>query len=365
MGWRDSINQNLAQSNSLTIELSDPKSQYVLPGTVLSGHVVVRPVKPLTVGSLCITLYGISDAHILRQIGTIQNHFFGRGFLFQEIQTVATGPLTLEPIDGGSSAYRYPFSFTVPETTRSMKENTANVINKWKPKPPFLGAEEMHPLPPRLESKGKSPFGFHESTVSYRLDATCEKTKGGTSPMWLPQMAKDVQFFPVRAQQMPDIGSRPLTSQPHSLKSRQQFSFIIELPSIAYPGGPFPLRVGQSGVTGLRLTSLEVKLQGRLVTRGRNILFGDKVAEEKKEVTVANWANLDLPLAPELGTLQATVPQGIIPTFRSFTVALPEYLVLIKYQVNARSEVVKGEIREGSLHILSPISKYGGKSITK
>lgn len=61
-----------------------------------------------------------------------------------------------------------------------MKEKTANFINKWQPRAPFKGVEEMHPLPLTMDSRGKDLFGGHESSVSYRLDVTCEKTKKGT-----------------------------------------------------------------------------------------------------------------------------------------------------------------------------------------
>ena len=359
MGWRDSVNQNLAQSNSMSIEFAnnlDPKAQRVVPGTVLSGHVVVRPIKPLNVGSLRITLYGISDAHILRKISTIQNHFYGRGFLFHEILTLASGPLSLDPVAEGSPGYRYLFSFTMPEMTSSMKENTANVINKWKPAPPFAGAEEMHPLPPTLESRGKSLLGYHESSVSYRLDATCEKTKGGTSTIWLPQVATDLRFFPIRAEQNPNPRCVALKCQPQSLKAGGQCTFLLQVPSVTYPGGPFPILVGCDGVAGANLTNLEVKLKGEVETRARNLLFGEKVVAERREIDLANWKNLGVPLVQELGTLNAIVPQGITPTFRSFTVALSEYRVIIKYTIQLGAEVVRGEVKEGSVQIMSPLS---------
>ena len=49
-----------------------------------------------------------------------------------------------------------------------MEENMVNTINKWKPRPPFLGAEEMYHLPPTLMSRGRNLFGYHKSSVTYR-----------------------------------------------------------------------------------------------------------------------------------------------------------------------------------------------------
>ncbi|MCJ1279597.1 hypothetical protein MMC21_007421 [Puttea exsequens] len=153
----------------------------------------------------------------------------------------------------------------------------------------------MHPLLPTLESKGKNLFGWHESPVSYKLDVTCEKTKGGTTSMWLPQVIKDLRFLPLRAE--PTLNPRfvPINGQPHSLIMGGKFAFL-QFPSAAYPGGPFPIQAGCQGVAGAQLTGLEVRVEGELATRGRNVLFGEKVATENKEIVVVNWTNLSVPL---------------------------------------------------------------------
>ena len=146
-----------------------------MPGTRLSGHVVVRNPQPLSISELQITIYGISEVTLLRKISTIKNYFFGRGVLFQEITVLLRGPITLEPTQEG---HRYPFSFVLPENTKRMAENDANFINKFKPRPPFAGAQEMHALPPSFRCHKKVHLGYHEISVLYRLNVTCTKGPG-------------------------------------------------------------------------------------------------------------------------------------------------------------------------------------------
>ena len=163
MGLRDKILTGVEQSKSLQIEFDsffNPDKHFAQPGTRLSGHVVVRNPQPLSIGELRITVYGITDATIRLGVNTIQKYFFGRGFLFQEITTILQGPITLEP---SSTGHRYPFGFTMPGMTKSMAENNANFINKFKPRPPFARAQGMHPLPPSFRCYKKLPYGHHES----------------------------------------------------------------------------------------------------------------------------------------------------------------------------------------------------------
>lgn len=147
MGLRDKIVKGVEQSKSLQIEFDDgfdPTQNCAIPGTRLSGHVVVYNPQPLSIGELRMTVYGISEATILRKISTIRNHFFGCGFLFHEITVLLHGPITLEPTGSG---HRYPFSFMLPKSTEPMAKNNANFVNKFKMRPPFSGAQEMHALP--------------------------------------------------------------------------------------------------------------------------------------------------------------------------------------------------------------------------
>ena len=95
---------------------SIPKTQFAVPGNVISGDVVVRNPQPLSIGELRITIYGITEATILRKIGTIKNYFFGRGFPIPGDHCADQRPRsTLQPNQDG---YRYPFSFTMPEMTK-------------------------------------------------------------------------------------------------------------------------------------------------------------------------------------------------------------------------------------------------------
>ena len=126
------------------------------------------------------------------------------------------------------------------------------------------------------------------------------------------------------------------------MKTSGQFTFVLQVPSVAYVGGPFPLLLGCDGAVGGQLVSFEVRLLDEVMTRGRNVLFREKIATEKREIVVANWTNLSVPLMQEVGTLHAVVPQDLMPTFDSFTVALPEYHVAIEYTVKVGAEVVKG-----------------------
>lgn len=89
MGLRDKIAQGIEQSKSLQIEFDQrfqPRKAVRSPGN--------RALRPR---SSCATrnrsrsassgspVYGISDPTIQRKLSTINNYFYSRGFLFQEI----------------------------------------------------------------------------------------------------------------------------------------------------------------------------------------------------------------------------------------------------------------------------------------
>lgn len=89
-------------------------------------------------------------------------------------QILHTGQTTLEP-RVAAGAHAYPFTFTISPTTLPMKENDAYMVNRWKAEPPFLGHEEMHPLPPTFQAYRKSLMGSQQAVVRYSLEATCVK----------------------------------------------------------------------------------------------------------------------------------------------------------------------------------------------
>ena len=171
MGLRNKIAQGVSQSQSLQIEFDPngfhPEKQFALPGTVFSGYVVVRNPQSLSISELRITIYGISDATILRKLSTIRNDFYSRGFLFQEISVLLQGPVTLEPTQEG---YRYPFRFTMPENTSPMRQNERNFVYRFHPRLQFAGPQEMHPLPPTFSCGKKVLFGFHDRIDRLPLD---------------------------------------------------------------------------------------------------------------------------------------------------------------------------------------------------
>ncbi|CAF9937108.1 MAG: hypothetical protein HETSPECPRED_010556 [Heterodermia speciosa] len=135
-GLRNKIAQCVSQSQSLQIEFDPngfhPEKKFAFFGTVLFGHVVLRNPQPLSINELRITIYGISDATILRKQSTIRNDFYSQGLFFQEISVLLQGPVILEPTQEG---YRYSFRFTMPENTSSMRENEGNFIYRFHPRP--------------------------------------------------------------------------------------------------------------------------------------------------------------------------------------------------------------------------------------
>lgn len=149
--------------------------------------------------------------------------------------------------------------------------------------------------------------------------------------------------MPIRADQTPD--PKP-ASLPQPLKQAAgQFTQHIQVPSIAYAGGPFSIQVGCEGMAGAQLTDLGVRLEGDVATRGRRFLFENKVATEKKQVVVANWTGMNVALGQECRNLQAMMPQVVTLRFRSFTVALPEYKVAIEYEAMVRGGVAMGGVK--------------------
>ncbi|KAI4232938.1 MAG: hypothetical protein L6R40_007260 [Gallowayella cf. fulva] len=363
MGLKDRLNQNLQLSQCMTIEFTNglnPDSQLCIPDTRLTGFVIVRNPKVLSVGEIRITIYGISDAYIHRSIHGIRADFYGRGFLFQQIRTLTGTPVNLQPnLEPG---HRFPFDFTLPQHTMPMTENTANKINKWQTKECFAGAPDMHTLPPTCKFYKKALLGFTESSVSYRVDATCTKIKGGSS--WLPQTSRTLLFSPARTNQNPESRLQPVNSQ-HQMRSGQALNVLLYIPTISYAGGPFPVMIACQGVpfqSIVSLTSLTIKLEGITLTRGRSLLFGEKESSEKQDIILAEANSLSLPISSVTTNLMERgfrlgVPQNIIPSFKSFTVTQMPYIVHISYTFRAGDEMIKGRAPNSQVDVLPAVFK--------
>lgn len=265
------------------------------------------------------------------------------------------GPVTLEPNQDG---YRYPFSFTMPEMTKPMAENEANFINKFKPRPPFLGAKEMHPLPPSFGCKKTVLFGYHESSVRYHLDVTCTKAPKGGS-FWLPQTGSIFKFSPSRGEQNPNPAWQPVGSA-HQLKSGGTLQIYFQVPSIACAGSPFPLHVNvETPNTSIAtiLTDLEVVFVGTSITRARSFLLGEKSAEDQVERVIAKLQNLNVALGHAARSMEdvgvpLVIPGPTTPCFSSFNVCQMPYSVKIRYGLLVGSERLKGTVTTRQLQLL-------------
>ncbi|KAL8984105.1 MAG: hypothetical protein Q9205_001843 [Flavoplaca limonia] len=361
MALKDRPNQSLQLSECMTIEFAngfDPERQLCLPGTQIAGHVVIRNPNVLSVGAICITLYGISDANIHRSVSGIRADYHGRGFLFQEIKDLTESPTNLEV--NLESGHRLPFEFTMPASTIPMSENTKNMINKWQRKERFAGAQDMHPLPPTFSSHARAMLGHTDSSVSYRVDATCTKIKGGSS--WLPQTSRTLQFSPARSEQNPDPRLQIVKAQ-HRTKSAQGLTVSLHIPSVTYVGGPFPVLIaceGTSSSTPIILTSLEILLEGICLTRGRSLLFGEKESSEKSNIPIISSIDITFNTGSEPLTLMGAgfgsgIPQNLVPTFKSFTVTHMPYIVHASYTVRVGDETIKGKVPDSQVEILPGI----------
>ena len=71
---------------------------------------------------------------------------------------------------------------------------------------------------------------------------------------------------------------------------------MVQIPIIAFGGGPFPILIGDDGASGMQLTQLEVRVKAELMTRAKSVLLGQKIATEKREVVLDDWTNLGSPL---------------------------------------------------------------------
>ncbi|KAL8799883.1 MAG: hypothetical protein Q9182_005566 [Xanthomendoza sp. 2 TL-2023] len=340
----------------------NPDSQLCNPDTRLTGFVVVRNPKVLSVSEIRITLYGISDAYIHRKISGIRADFYGRGFLFQEIKTLTETSVNLEPnLEPG---HRFPFDFTFPRTTTPMTENTANKINKWQTTDCFAGAQDMHPLPPTCKFYKKALLGFTESSVTYRVDVTCTKMKGGSS--WLPQSSRTLLFSPTRTEQYSQPRLQPVQSH-QQMRSGQVLNLVLHLPSTSYPGGPFPVMIACEGVpiqSPVILTSLEIKLEGITLTRGRSLLFGEKESSEKQDILLAAASSLLLPIGQMATNLMEKgfrlgLPQNTIPSFKSFTVTQMPYIVHISYTLRIGDDMIKGKAPKSQVSVLPAMFRAG------
>lgn len=358
MGLKDRLNQSLQLSECMTIEFAngfDPERQLCLPGTRIAGHVVIRNPKVLSVGAIRITIYGISDAYIHRSVSGIRADYYGRGFLFQEIKDLTESPTNLEV--NLESGHRLPFEFTMPANTMPMSENTKNIINKWQRKVCFAGAQDMYPLPPTFSSHARAMLGHTESSVSYRVDATCTKIKGGSS--WLPQASRTIHFSPARSEQNPEPRLQIVKAE-HRTKSAQGLTVSLHVPSVAYVGGPFTAMIaceGASANTPIILTSLEIILEGICLTRGRSLLFGEKQSSEKSNIPIISSKDFAIKIGSEPLNLMSAgfrsgIPQNLVPTFKSFTVTQMPYIVHTSYTVRVGDETIKGKVPDCQVEIL-------------
>ncbi|KAI4102552.1 MAG: hypothetical protein LQ339_004569 [Xanthoria mediterranea] len=342
----------------MTIELGNgfnPESHLCLPGSRLTGHVVIRNPKVLSVDVVRVTIYGISDAYIHRSISGIRADFYGRGFLFQEIKNLTASPVTLEPnLEAG---HRLPFEFTVPSNTTPMSENTKNFTNKWQRRESFAGAQDMHTLPPSFSSRTKALLGHTDSSISYRIDATCTKAKGCTS--WLPQASMPLHFSPTRSEHNPEPRLQTVRSQ-HQTKSTHAPTILLHIPSISYAGGPFPVMMACEGLlstAAVILTSLEIRLEGIRLTRGQSFLFGEKECSEGHDIPIIASKDFSINIGPEPISLmnagfRSGIPQNAVPTFKSFTVTQMPYIVHTSYTVRIGNETIKGKAPNSQVKML-------------
>ncbi|KAI4209105.1 MAG: hypothetical protein LQ349_009577 [Xanthoria aureola] len=327
----------------MTIELGNglnPESHLCLPGSRLTGHVVIRNPKLLSVEVIRVTIYGISDAYIHRSISGIRADFYGRGFLFQEIKNLTASPVTLEPnLEPG---HRLPFEFTIPSNTTPMTENTKNFINKW----------QRNPSPALL--------GYTDSSISYRIDATCNKAKSGTS--WLPQASMPLHFSPARSEHNPEPRLQTVKSQ-HQTKSAHAPTILLHIPSISYAGGPFPVMIACEGIPStipVILTSLEIRLEGIRLTRGRSFLFGEKECSKGQDISIIALKDFSINIGPAPINLmnagfRSGIPQNAVPTFKSFTVPQMPYIVHTSYTVRIGDETVKGKAPDSQVEMLQGV----------
>ncbi|KAL8868349.1 MAG: hypothetical protein Q9174_005048 [Haloplaca sp. 1 TL-2023] len=353
MGLKD----NLKLSECITLEFTgfNPDQHVLLPGHKLKGQVVIRNAKVLSVGEIRVTLYGISDAYIHRSISGIRADFYGRGFLFQEIKTLTSNPTTLQP--ASDSSHRLPFEFTMPRSTSPMTENEANTINKWKTKPSFAGASDMHLLPPTCNFHKKALLGHTRSSVSYRVDATCTKIKGGTS--WLPQAGQTLFFSPTRESADWDPQSASVTSH-HQLQASRVLVLTWHIPSVVHLGGAFPLSIAHTGVPSeipVTLTALDVRLEGTCVTRGRSLLFGEKVSSEQQTITLFSRKDLAVPIKAPVTDLNAAglsieMPKNVTTTFQSFTVSQLPYVATVSFTLRVGNETISGKPWNDGIKVL-------------
>ncbi|KAL8994322.1 MAG: hypothetical protein Q9169_005670 [Polycauliona sp. 2 TL-2023] len=344
----------------MTIDFANgfnPDHQLCLPGSRMTGHIVLRNPKVLAVEVIRITIYGISVTFIHRTMLGVPADFYGRGFLFQEIKNLTSSPVNLEP--NLNPGHRLPFEFTMPSTTVPMPENTKNMINKWQAKGFFAGAQDMHTLPPTFSSHKKAMLGYTQSSVSYRLDATCVATKGGTSSSWLPQASRTLHFLPARAEQNPDPRLQIIKSQ-HQTRTGQSFTLLLHIPSVSYVGGSFPVLVACENLspsTPVTLTSLEVQIEGHRLTRGRSLLFGEKESSESHEFSIIAAKACSISLGPEVidlmnAGLRSGIPMNAVPTFTSFTVTQKPYVVRGSFTLRVGNEVIKGKVPDCQVEML-------------
>lgn len=321
----------------------------------MTGHVVIRNPRVLEVEVIRVTIYGISDAFIHRKISGIRADFYGRGFLFQEIKDLTASPVELKPsLEPGN---RLPFEFTMPSNTMPMAENTKNFINKWQTKEFFAGAHDMHALPPPISSRTKALLGYTDSSISYRVDATCTKPKGGTS--WLPQAFTPLHFSPTRSEHNPEPRLQTVKGQ-HQTESGKALTILLHIPSISYAGGPFPVMIACEGISPaipVILTSLEICLEGIRLTHSRSFLFGEKECSEGHNTSIIASKDFSINIGSEPINLmnagfRSGIPQSAIPTFKSFTVTQMPYIVHRSYTVRVGNETVKGKVPESQVEIL-------------
>ena len=163
----------------------------------------------------------------------------------------------------------------------------------------------------------------------YHLDVTCTKGPGGGS-FWLPQVGTTFGFSPARGEANPDPGWVTVASNHQSPAGA--CNIIFHVPSRTCAASQFPLRLSCETSSPARLTSLRIQLLGRSLTRARNFLFGEKVAEDRTELMLANlqsldvWLSLNPPALSECG-LSLEVPRALTPCFSSFNICQESYVI--------------------------------------
>lgn len=352
----------MAPSNEVLVTIDNPDTP--IPGQDITATATLTLTKPLSVSEFTVSIYGRTFSRIYRQyvFSNFRYDWRGQGFFFKRFVVLIQTPTTLPP-----GTHTFPFRLQLPATTEQVRGNW-HMFNKWKPRDPFPGKDNTHPLPGTLADMAASEtWGSTEGKVEYIIEANIQK---GPEAGFLDSMPKDTRTFTVASLPRPDL--------PQSLNSAQipwqqvvrtiqtpdgPANITCRLPQVLIQGAKAPIYLKSD--RSLVLTGLKIKLSLEYLVRGRNLIWPEKRTSVTPGAQLVKAETGSLPLSAEYVPVRVLeISRGVPLAFVTFNLACLAHWLEIKFRVTepGGNQETKAVMKDISVQVQSWVGGWAGEN---